>query len=284
MPSPARRVPTRIPPGQNRVNRDLRDPVLRAVIGAHLVVAAIILVRSYGCLQPLELATYDQLRIAWAGNQRSSNILLVGGTEQDVRNWHWPLRDGDLARVLDRIAAWEPRVIGVDIYRDYPEPPGSEQLAAVLARHKNIIWAFKLEDATGPEIPAPALLQGTERAVFSDVPVDGGNVVRRALLYADDGTDTYGGIGMGMGLALGYLAGDGVAPVAAPGDQIRLGKALLTPLDDTKGPYTALDSRGIRCFSTTAAAPTHLISRASAKLCKARVLLLLCADGRYSSG
>ncbi len=38
----------------------------------------------------------------------------------------WPLRDGQLAKLLERLTAWKPRAIGVDLYRDIPEPPGSE--------------------------------------------------------------------------------------------------------------------------------------------------------------
>jgi adenylate cyclase len=232
----------RLVPVRDQIIRLLRRPGLKALIGTHLVVAAIILVRGQGWLQPFELAIYDQLRVAWAGNEPSADILLVGGTEEDIRRWHWPLRDADLAILLERIAGWQPRVIGVDLYRDRPEPPGSEQLAAVVAQHKEIVWAFKLREETRPGIPPPEELRETDRIAFTDVPTDAGNVVRRALLYADDGTGNYPG--MGMAVALGYLAGEGIEPAPAPADQLRLGKALITPLDDTRGPYTSLDSRG----------------------------------------
>jgi CHASE2 domain-containing sensor protein len=49
---------------------------------------------------------------------------------------------------------------------------------------------------------------------------------------------------MGMALALGYLAVDHIRPAPAEGDQLRLGKALIAPLDDSRGPYTRLDSAG----------------------------------------
>jgi adenylate cyclase len=188
------------------------------------------------------LQIYDALRVAWAGHQPSPRILLVGGSEADVEHWDWPLRDGDLAALLERIAAWKPRVIGVDLYRDHAEPPGTERLAAVLARHKEIVWAFKLKSPSQPGVPPPAALRGSERAVLADVVPDQGNIVRRGLLYADDGVDNYAG--MGMALALGYLAADHIVPRPAPGDRLRLGKALLEPLDDGRGPYVKLDSRG----------------------------------------
>src|SRR5947199_10716069 len=115
---------TRLAPDRDQVVRLLRSGILKALIGTHLIVAAIILVRSEGWLQPFELAIYDQLRVAWAGIEPNADILLVGGTEGDLRRWNWPLRDADLATLLERIAGWQPRFIGVDLYRDHPEPPG----------------------------------------------------------------------------------------------------------------------------------------------------------------
>ena len=67
-----------------RLTRLLRSPALKAILGAHLIVAAIILARSHGWLQPFELLTYDALRVAWAGHQPSPQIFLVSGSEGDI--------------------------------------------------------------------------------------------------------------------------------------------------------------------------------------------------------
>jgi adenylate cyclase len=233
---------TRILPDRDQVVRVLRSDILKALISTHLIVVAIILIRGPGWLQPFELAIYDQLRVAWAGHEPSARILLVGGTEEDLLRWNWPLRDADLATLLERIAGWQPRVIAVDLYRDHPEPPGTDRLAAVIAQHREIVWAFKLREDARPGIPPPEMLRDTDRIAFTDVPTDAGNVVRRALLYADDGAGNYPG--MGMAVALRYLADDNIKPASASGDRLRLGKVLITPLDDTRGPYISLDSRG----------------------------------------
>ena len=80
----------RLVPARQRVGRVLHSAALKALIGAHVIVAIIILVRGYGWLQPFELLIYDALRIAWSGNEPSSRILLVGGTETDVEDFGWP--------------------------------------------------------------------------------------------------------------------------------------------------------------------------------------------------
>jgi adenylate cyclase len=232
----------RLAPVRDRAIRLLRSAGFKVLVAVHLAVAAIILVRGYGGLQPFELLVYDALRVAWAGSAPSATVLLVGATEADVENFDWPLKDGDLADLLERIAGWQPRVIGVDIYRDRPKPPGTERLASLLARHKEIVWTFKLQEGAKPAIPPPAALRGTDRAVLADIVTDSSNVVRRGLLYADDGVDNY--TSMGMALALDYLAADHIRPVSAEGDQLRLGKALIAPLDDSRGPYIGLDSAG----------------------------------------
>ncbi len=163
MASAATEAVSRARPAKGRIARLLRRPALKALAGASVVAAIVILARGWGLLQPFELWIYDALRVAWAGDSRGDRILLVGATEADVERWDWPLRDGDLATLLQRIAGWQPRVIAVDLYRDHPEPPGTDRLAAVLAQHKNIVWAFKLKDRIQPAIAPPAALRGTDR-------------------------------------------------------------------------------------------------------------------------
>jgi adenylate cyclase len=229
-------------PNWSRLARLHRSGPLRAFLGANLIAVVVILTRAQGWLQPVELVIYDALRVAWAGNEPSSRILLVGADEQDIRHYNWPLRDGDLADLLERIASWKPRVIGVDIYRDFPRPPGSERLEATLARHPEIVWAFKLPEGDRPGIPPPQQLVGSDRVVLADTISDPGRVVRRGLLFADDGTDQWAA--MGMALALGYLAPEGIALRPGPDDSLLLGKAIVAPLDETRGPYIQMDSRG----------------------------------------
>jgi adenylate cyclase len=222
------------------IARLLRSPALKALLGANIIVAGIILARGHGWLQPFELLIYDALRVSWAGHEPSNRVLIVGGNEDDITDFDWPLRDGDLADLLERLASWKPRVIGIDIYRDRPKPPGTERLTAILARHKEIVWAFKLNEGEQRAIQPPEVLRGTDRAVIADFIPDAGNVIRRALLYAGDENYT----AMGMELGLRYLATEQIRPAPAPGDDIRLGKALISPLDDVRGPYTRLDSSG----------------------------------------
>jgi CHASE2 domain-containing sensor protein len=221
----------------------------RALIGAFIATAIVALARAAGGLQPFELAVYDKLRVAWAGDKPSSQILLVGASEEDVqRLGHWPLSDGDFADLLERLASFEPRVIGVDLYRDIPKPPGTEQLTNVLKSHPEILWCFKLKGEGEASVSAPEPLRSgeRERSAFSDVLIDRDNVVRRGLLYANEGVETY--TALGFALALRYLERGGIRPGPASDDasdnRVRLGRAAISPLDGTRGPYLRLDTQG----------------------------------------
>jgi CHASE2 domain-containing sensor protein len=233
----------------NRAAGVLRNSGAKALIGAHVIVVLIILVRPT-VLQPIELAIYDKLRVAWAGDPNSNRILIVGASEEDIARWHWPLTDGILADLLERLASWKPRVIGVDLYRDSFIGPdaGTNHLKAVLAQHPEIFWCFKLKGENSPRgVPAPEPLRGSGRAVLADVLIDPGNIVRRGLLYADDGIAQY--TGMGAALALGYLRPEGIEigpePPDSPTSQLLgLGKTVIRPLDGTRGPYLELDAHG----------------------------------------
>jgi CHASE2 domain-containing sensor protein len=234
---------------QNGITKVLRTARPKALIGACVVAATVILVRFVGGLQPFELAVYDKLLLAWAGDRQSSLITLVGATEEDIKYLgHWPLSDGDFADLLERLVSFEPRVIGVDLYRDIPKRPGTEQLAKVLRNHPEILWCFKLKGEGTPSVAAPEPLQSTERerVVFADVAIDRDNVVRRGLLYAEEGVETY--TGLGLALALRYLDREGIRPEPASGDasedRLRLGKAVVSRLDGTRGPYAMLDDHG----------------------------------------
>jgi adenylate cyclase len=230
------------PGAASRIVRLARSAAMKALVGANIVAGLVILGRGWGLLQPFELWIYDRLRVAWAGHSQGDHLLLVGATEADVERFDWPLRDGDLAALLERIAGWQPRIIAVDIYRDHWKPPGTDRLKAILAQHREIVWVFKLGGQNQQGIAAPAALRGSDRTALADIVADGGNVVRRGLLFADDGVENYPT--MGMALALGYLARDHIGLRAGPDGDLRLGKALIAPLDDSRGPYVRVDGRG----------------------------------------
>lgn len=206
---------------------------------------AIGLLHGAGGFLHLEMLAYDYLlgfKVRRA--PREDRILLVKITEPDIqRLGHWPLTDAELAQALTQLLAHQPRVIGIDLYRDVEVPPGTGDLRALFSANRHIVNIFKMHD---PGLQAPKVsgaASGTALA-FCDLPVDPDAMIRRGLLYMDDGQTSFPSFALLM--ALGYLRADGVEPEAWPArpDTLKLGQAVLAPLTPNDGGYVGLDTRG----------------------------------------
>lgn len=151
---------------------------------ASLVMAGIVIgVRQSKILQPLELDVYDHMVRLLPQYPRDSRLLIVEITEKDIqRQKNWPLNDETIAKLIGNLQQYHPKVIGLDIFRDVPHPPGKEELSQALLAD-NIIAVYKLKDDGTYELPPHEKIT-KERAGFADLPVDFDNVLRRYLIYA----------------------------------------------------------------------------------------------------
>jgi adenylate cyclase len=224
----------------------LRAPLATGFLVCILVSLAVLGLRRYGGLESLELAAYDWfIRLRPADPQADPRIVLVTITEHDIQTLgSWPLSDDVLAQTLESVARFGPRAIGVDIYRDLAVPPGSERLQNFLHKNGRIIWVSKFGQGKTDGIPPPKALMGTENVGFNDIVVDPGGVVRRGLLFIDDGVTT--ATAFALRLALLYLQPEGITlqPEPQHPEQLRLGPHTLRPLEAYDGPYAAADTRG----------------------------------------
>lgn len=222
------------------VRKRWRQPLLAGVL-AFIAVAA---VRCFGALEPLELAAWDAGTRARAP-MPSSHVVLIVEREQDLQRYGFPLSDARLAELVDGLAARGAQAIGIDKYRDLPVAPGGDRLRASIARHPNLVWAYKFPSAGDGGVRPPAAAEAGQTG-FNDIAVDRDGVVRRALLFLDDGSRV--SESMALNLALRYLATHGIAPAGDPADPqaMRLGKATLAPLARTDGGYSAVDAAGFQ--------------------------------------
>jgi len=234
------------PVSQPVLKRITASPSLAALLLAGAVIAAIGILRAAGYLQFLELAGYDLLVTTTSGSETGTPpVVLIGITESDIQAMgRWPLSDEQLVAVIEQIQAYRPRVIGVDIYRDQPVPPGREALNALLAALDHVIMIHKVGNAGVPAIAAPEVLKDSERTGFSDMVVDAGGVVRRGLLFLDDGQQVY--YSLPLVLALGYLQAEGITPQPGTPDPawLRLGDTTIPPFEANDGGYVDADAGG----------------------------------------
>ena len=223
-----------------------KSPTAVSVLIALLLLVVILWFRSLGVFQTFSLTAYDMfIRLNARQQQSVPPIVLVRVTEEDIRaRGEWPLADATLAEALGRMAVGGARVIGLDIYRDMPVSPGSEVLDELLLRGDKIIAVEKIGTPASLGVRPPAVLAGSGRTGFSDVVIDAGGVVRRGLLFLDDGDRV--AYGFALQLALRYLRTEGVYPQPGTPDPswLRLGTVTLPPLEANDGPYINVDAGG----------------------------------------
>jgi adenylate cyclase len=208
-----------------------------------MVSGLLLLLREAGGLEALELEAYDCFtRMRCERLPADPRIVLISIGEKDLQTQGtWPVNDATLAGALRIILRGEPLAIGVDLFRDVPVPPGQEELHAVLTENRNIIGVMKF----GPQGVWPhQALQGTDQSGFNDILVDPGGIVRRALLYLDDGKTVF--YSFPLRLAILYLEALGIQAQADPSrtECMRLGEKTILPFEPNDGGYVRADARG----------------------------------------
>ncbi|MEM8641310.1 MAG: adenylate/guanylate cyclase domain-containing protein [Cyanobacteria bacterium P01_G01_bin.54] len=146
-------------------------------------------VRYLGLLQGLEWAAYDQfMRWRASGNEQiDERIKIVTIDEADLHaGGQGLISDRALAQALHTLAAQDPIVIGLDLYRDLPVPPGHPELSTALQDIPNIVGIQKVAE---PVVAAPAMLDAVGRAKANDLVVDGDNRIRRGFLFLYNQSD-----------------------------------------------------------------------------------------------
>ena len=216
--------------------------ILAGLLGALSVLG----IRTTAIIEPLELTIYDWLVQSQRGPEGADpRIVLITVTEQDIlRQGRWPITDAILAESLTRLAQFQPRAIGVDIYRDIPVDPGHSDLNRVLVEHPQIIAVTKLGGGTVSGIPPPPALAGTEQVAFNDILIDSDGIVRRGLLFQEAGEQT--AYAFALRLALLFLAEEGVGAQPDPEnpEQLRLGTTTLRRFGPNDGGYVRADAGG----------------------------------------
>ncbi|MGQ9865395.1 MAG: CHASE2 domain-containing protein, partial [Pseudanabaenaceae cyanobacterium] len=212
-------------------------------------VAGLLGLRQVGALSRLELAALDALfRSRWPDGP-DPRILLVAINEASIQSLQrWPWSDGLFADLVTKIAAGQPAAIGLDKYFDIPTGDGCRplpdpvcvdrlRLQQIINQTPNVVVVSFL--AIRPQdIPVP-FPQDFPKAWdgFSNLPIDGGGVVRRALLAANYGS-------FGLTLANLYLQHRGLPPYTLAGDRLRSGSIVVPRFTANFGGYHQEDAAG----------------------------------------
>ena len=177
-----------------------------------IVVFPIIALRLLGILQWMEWYSYDLLFYLSPPEPRDERIVLVTWDEKDLQtSQEATMSDLTLGFVLEKIKAQQPRIIGLDLYRDLPvssrrlskqeDEEAYKKLQEIFRSTPNLIG---IEKITEPTINPNPILKEQERTYSSDLIIDPDNVIRRSFINT---SKDYSYIGTVLGYL--YLAPEG---------------------------------------------------------------------------
>lgn len=203
------------------------------VVSAMAATVVVAIARFFGLTEGLELMAYDHLLRLRPGEPQDDRITLITVDSRSARDLreqmldgayepgYGTIPDGALAEVLTNLQQHNPRLIGLDFYRDFPADP---VLAAQMQQMDNLIAVCKhaatgeagesLEEADGELVegytPPPEL--PIEQIGFTDFADDGSGFVRRHYLMQSPDPiycETWDAFSLVM--ARRYLEGEGAS-------------------------------------------------------------------------
>ncbi|MGF1538377.1 MAG: CHASE2 domain-containing protein [Elainellaceae cyanobacterium] len=224
--------------------------------------ATVVGLRLLGALEPVELYAFDRLMRLRPAEPPDPRFLVVALSEADIRaqpaDRRGSLSDESLSQLLLTLDRYQARVVGLDIYRDYPVSPTAPQLAMQLSSG-NLVGVCKSRDPTVDPIgvdPPPELAE--DLVGFSDFLDDSDGVVRRHLigLEADPAATCTTSYAFSARLAFIYLQSEGITPSFDADGNLVMGEAVFPRLHRRSGGYQPMDAGGNQILLNYRALPS----------------------------
>ncbi|MEM7552738.1 MAG: CHASE2 domain-containing protein [Cyanobacteria bacterium P01_A01_bin.84] len=219
------------------------------------IALSIIGVRYVGILQPFELQAFDRLMTMRPIEQEDSRLLLITIDEADIKYQHqkqmpirWSLSDQALAQLLKKLEQYQPKTIGIDIYRDFPVNPKYPDLETQLRSDNRFFVPCKVpasEDGAPDGISPPPEVPES-RLGFSDFVADNNAVMRRHLLHLTPPVTSpcIAQYALSLQMALHYLDEKGINSKILSNGQLQIGKVIFRQLTTHTSGYQNIDASG----------------------------------------
>jgi diguanylate cyclase (GGDEF)-like protein/PAS domain S-box-containing protein len=223
----------------------------RELITAASVAVCVLLLHSIGLFQSLELPALDQFFRSRPNEPPEERITIVVIDEaylNEVRSW--PIPDGKIAQLLQKLNIYKPRAIGLDIYRNLPVEPGNQELRNAYQSMPNLIGIELLANDKNKNLSVlPPRGLNHDQVGFNNVLYDLDGKVRRSLLYWHVKSEVHESFA--LKLALLYLKSTGLTPTKAKSnpEYLQLGKAVFTRFEANDGAYVGADARGYQILT-----------------------------------
>ena len=242
-----------IEPMQWKLSVDSQQKSWRTLVLVSLLVTSLVMgVRRLGFLQKWELQSYDLLMRSRPDEGPSERLLVVGIRETDFglpeqQNRKGSLSDSALHKLLQKLEPLQPRVIGLDIFRDFPVDSQQQQLKTQLLKSDRFFAICHVGKPNGESegiAPPPEIQE--QRLGFSNVLLDNDGILRRYILSMDVGSNSNCPTtwSFGFQLALHYLKDEGITPLLNKQGNWQLGNIVFPRLRELNGGYQTADTWG----------------------------------------
>lgn len=209
-------------------------------------------IRSLGILQPLELWAFDRALMLRPIETTDDRLLVITIDETDIQAQNPQQRQGSISdqtldQLLKVLEKAQPRVIGLDVYRDFPTSTQYPNLIAQLRHNPRLVTLCKSRDVevdvTGIA-PPPEVAEA--KVGFSDFLEDSDGVLRRQLLFhtPDPASPCTAPYAFNVRLAFRYLVQEQITPTFTPDGNLQLGETVFPRLQPHTGGYQSIDARG----------------------------------------
>ncbi len=151
-----------------------------AAIPGITLIFLVIIARLTGSLQFIEWMLLDTFLRMRPAEPVDEKVVIVGINEKDITKIGYPVPDGEIAALIQKIQKHKPRIIGLDLFKDSPVEPGSQELRKVFQENRNVIG---IEKVLQPQPIAPPPYLSPEQVGFVDIIPDKDGKYRRYLLW-----------------------------------------------------------------------------------------------------
>ena len=202
-----------------------------------------------GWLQSLELSAYDAMLKLRPAETPDPRLVVVTVDEDDIQaqaslERRGSLSDETLERTLTALAGYDPRLVAVDLYRDFESiRPG---LTGAL-RQASVLGVCKSRDSSINEIGfAPPPVMAETQVGFTDFVEDSDGVVRRQLLTLtpEPVSPCVSRYSIAALLAIQYLQIEGYDPAFTAEGNLQIGDVVFPRLGPRSGGLQSINHQG----------------------------------------
>jgi CHASE2 domain-containing sensor protein len=231
-----------------------RSPWLSLFATGTLVTAIMLGGRWMGLWQSLELWSFDRLMQLRPLEDPDARLLIITISEAEIQAQgedarRSSLSDQTLSQLLTILQPSRPRVMGLDIYRDFAVQADQPLLRRQLQGANSLVGVCKNSDVDSDPtgIAAPPELSA-DRVGFSDFVADPDGTLRRQLLYMtpDPASPCATPYAFSTLLAIHYLAHEDIQPQFTANNQLQFGPIVIPTLQPHHGGHPTIDLNGIQ--------------------------------------